>query len=155
MAAGTDDYLAKPLTLDRLEVTLRTWLSSKIASDAASLPAAARASESAINLERLAEMLGLDDPAATTERLSVLASNLPNLVQRVAQALAARERSALARAAHAAKSAAGSAVLLSRVMRVQMSQGGERFRVGRIGAQACLVLSHRLGVSPRPHVEGS
>ena len=109
MATGMDDYLPKPVTLDRMEVMLRTWLSSKIAMDTASAASPSPASESAINLARLAEMLGFSDMAATSELLSVFASDLPGLISPLAQALAARDRNALARTAHAAKGAAGSA----------------------------------------------
>jgi CheY-like chemotaxis protein/HPt (histidine-containing phosphotransfer) domain-containing protein len=109
LAVGLDDYLAKPVTLDRLEAMLRTWLSSKIEVRAESTPVGAPAPDGAINLARLAEMLGLDDPAIVAELLSLFASDLPQLLEPVAQALVAQDRTAVARAAHAAKGAAGSA----------------------------------------------
>jgi CheY-like chemotaxis protein len=108
-ATGMDDYLPKPVTLDRMEAMLRTWLSSQITMGAASAAPRAPEPESAINLGRLAEMLGFSDTAATNDLLSVFASDLPGLLEPLAQALAARDRVALARAAHAAKGAAGSA----------------------------------------------
>jgi len=54
-------------------------------------------------------MLGLNDPVTQADLLSVFASDLPQMLDAIAQALGAGDRIALARAAHAAKGAAGSA----------------------------------------------
>ena len=106
MTAGMDDHLPKPETHDPPEAMPPTGQNSDTAPEPASGPVDAPASESAIDLARLAEMLGLNDLAAITELLSMFASELPNLLRPIAQALAARDRNALARAAHACKGAA-------------------------------------------------
>jgi signal transduction histidine kinase/CheY-like chemotaxis protein len=106
IAAGMDDYLAKPVTLEKLRGKLSTWL----AAGAAALPAPAPVEAGgAIDRAALAEMLGEDDPVAIAELLTVFLADFPGLAQPVAAAIATGDRAALARAAHAGKSAAGSA----------------------------------------------
>ena len=106
IAAGMDDYLAKPVTLEKLRGKLSTWL----AAGAAALPVPAPVEAGgAIDRAALAEMLGEDDPVAIAELLTVFLADFPGLAQPVAAAIATGDRAALARAAHAGKSAAGSA----------------------------------------------
>lgn len=109
LGLGMDAYLPKPVTLERLEVVLRTWLGSKLLPQAAAIPSKEPSSESAIDLLRLKQLLGPEDATATTELLTLFASELPKLLEPVARALAARDRNALAHAVHAAKGAAGGA----------------------------------------------
>jgi two-component system sensor histidine kinase BarA len=63
----------------------------------------------AIDFAALAEILGDDDRHAAIELLQVFVADFPELLGSIESALAAGDRPALARAAHAAKSAAGSA----------------------------------------------
>jgi two-component system sensor histidine kinase/response regulator len=108
-AAGMDDYLPKPVTLDRLEAILYRWLNLASAPQAAPVTTNASASEAPVNVLRMMELQGLEDPAGAAELLGVFASELPTLLERISLALAAEVRSALARAMHATKGAAASA----------------------------------------------
>jgi HPt (histidine-containing phosphotransfer) domain-containing protein len=106
LAAGMDDYLAKPVTLQKLERMLRAWLPEVSEADTAADGAAGLET---IDFAALATMLGEDDPGALAELLDIFVADFPSLLEPVADALARVDRGALARAAHAGKSAAGSA----------------------------------------------
>ncbi len=114
LAAGMDDYLAKPVTLAKLEAVLRHWLASGPAAAGAASPGTAIQGVAAVEdppVDRvaLAEMLGVSDFESVGEMLAIFAGDFGPLMEEVRRALAADDRLALARAAHAAKSAAGSA----------------------------------------------
>lgn len=99
LAAGMDDYLQKPAVMDALDAVLRKWLG----------PAMASYVEPAIDRGALTEMLGIGDAAELDQILAIFAGDLPGLLGPLGSALAARDRPALARVAHAARGAAGSA----------------------------------------------
>lgn len=112
IAAGMDDYyLAKPVTLEKLRGTLKAWL-SQASAEAPPAPQLPAEPESAVGDAALAAMLGDDDPASIAELLTVFLADFPALAQPTAGAIEAGDRAALVRAAHAAKSAAGSAAAL-------------------------------------------
>jgi CheY-like chemotaxis protein len=119
LSAGMDDYVAKPVTLDKLRGTLAKWLP-----DAAGLPPPAPPPgdapepEQFLDCEALAAMLGDDDPAAIAEMVAIFRADFAALLERVQEALTEGDRPALARAAHAAKSAAGSAAAKSLASRL-------------------------------------
>jgi two-component system, sensor histidine kinase and response regulator len=106
MACGMDDYLPKPVTLDRLEAALRTWLISTPSAPADEEPLPA------VDLPKLAEMLGDSDLAALKDVLSVFVDDFPNAIERLRAALASQDREALRQAAHSGKGAAGGAAAL-------------------------------------------
>ena len=108
-AAGTDDYLAKPVTLEKLKGKLGLWLRPPGEGETAPATAPAVESDSALDLPALAAMLGEDDPGVIVQLLSVFIAEFPTLVRPIRAALDAGDLVALARATHAAKSAAGSA----------------------------------------------
>jgi CheY-like chemotaxis protein len=108
--AGMDDYLAKPVTLVKLQGTLAKWLRGAAPALEVEPPAtAAVVEQQALDRVALAAMLGDDDPAAIAEMVAIFRADFPLLLEGVRAAEAGTDRTALARAAHAAKSAAASA----------------------------------------------
>lgn len=108
IAAGMDDYLAKPVTLEKLRGKLAAWLSQVGTASIVATESKVEV-EDAVDRAALAALLGDDDPAAIDELLSIFVGDYRTLENAIAAALEAGDRNALARAAHAAKSAAGSA----------------------------------------------
>ncbi len=103
-SVGTDDYLPKPVTLAKLQATLQKWLGDQP-------PVRAQAqTKPAIDLEGLADMIGDPHPSSLMEMLYIFLADFPALMAGVSNALGnGVGRQDLARAAHAAKSAATSA----------------------------------------------
>jgi CheY-like chemotaxis protein/HPt (histidine-containing phosphotransfer) domain-containing protein len=119
-AASMDDYLSKPVFLDRLAAALERWLpavANPEADDSATpdeAPAAVAAAaepdeEPPISLENFAEILGTDDPDTLREILAFFVETFTQSLAALHQALAARDRPSLRNAAHAAKGAARNA----------------------------------------------
>jgi signal transduction histidine kinase/CheY-like chemotaxis protein len=113
IAAGMDDYLAKPVTLNKLEKLLSRWLlpvaPARPATAAVQESQPAPADKPALDRPALSEMLGEADDVAIDELLHVFAADFAGLLQALESAAAAADRSAIVRAAHAARSAAASA----------------------------------------------
>jgi HPt (histidine-containing phosphotransfer) domain-containing protein len=107
MAVGMDDYLAKPVTLDKLRDKVAKWLGGTEMPEVTST-SLVRQSTQAIDPIALGELLGEDDFVARASLLSVFLGDFPDALQRLHAALLAQDRLELKRAAHAAKSAAGS-----------------------------------------------
>jgi CheY-like chemotaxis protein/HPt (histidine-containing phosphotransfer) domain-containing protein len=102
-AVGTDDYLPKPVTLAKLHGTLQKWLGDQ--------PQARERAQAApaIDLQGLAEMIGDQRPSSLMEMLDIFLADFATLIDGVSESLRNGGRQDLARAAHAAKSAATSA----------------------------------------------
>jgi two-component system, sensor histidine kinase and response regulator len=100
---GTDDYLPKPVTLAKLRGTLQKWLGDEPQADERAQAAPA------IDLQGLAEMIGDQSPSSLMEMLDIFVADFATLMAGVSQSLRQGGRQDLARAAHAAKSAATSA----------------------------------------------
>jgi len=122
LESGMDDYLPKPVVLGKLQAMLQKWLSDVQPSAAAdsSAPPSKRSSApdppvpvpaaaDAIDFSALADILGDDSPQAAHELLDIFVDDFQAMLAGIGAALTAGDRVALARAAHAAKSAAGSA----------------------------------------------
>jgi signal transduction histidine kinase/HPt (histidine-containing phosphotransfer) domain-containing protein len=102
-AAGMDDHLAKPVTLQRLHAALDRWLSTGGA------PHDGETEPPAIDLIALEPLVGVGDRAALADLLDIFRADFPTLLAPIASAVAADDRRALAAAAHAGHGAAGSA----------------------------------------------
>ncbi|HJQ61084.1 MAG TPA: PAS-domain containing protein [Vineibacter sp.] len=102
IAAGMDDYLTKPLTLDRLRTTLDRWLSSP----ASDVPAAMAAAS--IDRGALGKLFG-DNPAMIARMLGRFRDSAAQLVQELDTHAARGDLAALAETAHKLKGAARTA----------------------------------------------
>ena len=107
--AGMDDFLAKPLTLDRLQECLRTWL-GRIAPAAPAVAATKDAgAESAMSvldphaLARLRHALG----DALANAVHAFVSDMPVYLARIEQAADGGDGTTVRDAAHAIRGAAG------------------------------------------------
>jgi HPt (histidine-containing phosphotransfer) domain-containing protein len=116
--AGMDDYLSKPVSLDRLAALLESYLPAvgTVAEESAAAPPAPEAETAAaadtpapVNLAGLTEILGDADAEVFAEILAFFVEAFGELNERLDQAVAGRDRAALRATAHAAKGAARNA----------------------------------------------
>jgi two-component system, sensor histidine kinase and response regulator len=100
MEAGMDDFLAKPLEVERLREVLE-----RFGLVATNLPAliTPQASEDPVDLQRIAEIA--DDPEFAHELLATFIDSSRQIVAEVRAAMDAAERPGVARAAHKLKGA--------------------------------------------------
>ncbi len=109
IAAGMDDVLSKPVALDDLIRALNHWTRKTApATDPAPSPIAVDRAPP-LDFTALAGLLGDDDPAALAEIAAFFVQSFGALEKAIAAALKARDRRALAMAAHAAKGSARNA----------------------------------------------
>ena len=109
--AGMDDYVVKPVKIERLASALTRWLAGDTPSGSAGTlialperqPSQAAA---AIDLECLSEQLGDDSPDSHREVLEMFLESYPPLEQALAGAVAATDRPGTRTCAHTAKGAA-------------------------------------------------
>ena len=134
LRSGMDDYLSKPIVIERLSEALKRWLpekgpengpengDNKIAPTPDTIAQRldsqiweddpqpkAEAGQPAVELDRLTEILGEDDPAVHLEMLQIFVECFDELQERMVGALAGQEWLELASTAHAAKGAARNA----------------------------------------------
>jgi len=107
MAAGMDDHLAKPLTLDTLSATLRRWFDMPFAlqapDSAGPLPGAHANAVDLTVLERLQDALG----GAIDKAIEPFLEDMPQILAELHTAAAAGNLAALKATAHQIKGAAG------------------------------------------------
>ena len=101
LRSGMDDYLSKPIALDRLSKTLSKWMTQAVPET--------KDGPCPIDLAKLTEILGDDDPALHAEILSFFAECFTELQQRIDAALGTKNRAELRNSAHSAKGAAQNA----------------------------------------------
>ncbi len=114
MAAGMDDYLAKPVVLEELGAMLAKWRSG---GGEAALPAdapapAPDADAPPVDMALLADIIGEDSEAEKLTWVREFDAAFPPLLRDVNDAAAKQHREATRDAAHAAKSAANSIAAL-------------------------------------------
>ncbi len=132
LAAGMDDYLAKPVTLDKLDATLRHWLTPSDggadmpAPHAVDQPPAEPAAEP-IDCAALAGLIGDDSPETLALIFASFTKFCPKLLVRARAALDDRDRETLSDTVHAAKGAARSVCatrLAAILMDIETKAGG-------------------------------
>jgi signal transduction histidine kinase/CheY-like chemotaxis protein/HPt (histidine-containing phosphotransfer) domain-containing protein len=99
LQAGMDDYIAKPLRAPDLIRVLEKWARRPRGEDAAGRPAP-------INFDDIHSRLGIEFDLVL-DMLEILLEDAPGHVKRIEEALAGRDTTALAAAAHRLKGAAG------------------------------------------------
>ena len=107
-AAGMDDYLTKPASLEQLAATIERWLP-----DGGPIAPCSGGHNEAIDIEGLVEILGENDPIALSELLRCYADVIGGLVDDMGKSVGCRDRDRLYRSAHAAKGASRSAAARS------------------------------------------
>ena len=109
LQAGMDGYLAKPVSLQRLEKILATWLGSGEVTETELIQPPEPRSVPCIDHAQLAGLLGTDDPQVLAEMLEIFVADLAPLLDTAREALSSGDRAVLRESAHAAKGAAMSA----------------------------------------------
>ena len=120
LAAGLDVYLSKPLKLQKLAENLANWLTRPDRNASSDEDADSDEDDGMkgegeepenhrIDMEGLAEILGMDDRAELVSILEYFAELLPGLMATLEEGLKAKDRVAVRDAAHAAKGASRNA----------------------------------------------
>jgi len=144
IAAGMDDYMAKPVTLESMAQMAARWLAPGLVEGLAPSPwsVAATASSSVlppIDLKVLAQAIASDDPAAHLRMLVMFREALVELLPKIDQAVADSDYGSLRDNAHAAAGAAaniGAATLSSILKDLELSAPGENDKLlGEINAR--------------------
>jgi PAS domain S-box-containing protein len=108
--AGMDDYLSKPVALEKLTAILEKWLPDDGPADdhpaPSEKPEPNLSTAEVVDLAALADLIGDDSRETLFEILAFFVESFPEVRDRLAAALAAKDRRAIHDAAHAAKGAA-------------------------------------------------
>lgn len=111
LRAGMDDYLSKPIAIERLRKTMDKWMPQAKQTEGVAPPPPSQsdAGPCPVDLAKLTEILGDDDPALHAEILGFFIECFDELQQKINIALGSENRIELRNAAHAAKGAAQNA----------------------------------------------
>ncbi|MBT6138738.1 MAG: PAS domain S-box protein, partial [Rhodospirillaceae bacterium] len=113
VAAGMDDYMSKPVTLDRMSAMILKWIGSGAVTSGEPKPATGSKALldelSPIDLSVLASIIGSDDRDLLLQMADLFVSTFPGLQTRIEQAIDNQDRGELREAAHAAKGASRNA----------------------------------------------
>jgi signal transduction histidine kinase/CheY-like chemotaxis protein/HPt (histidine-containing phosphotransfer) domain-containing protein len=142
LAAGMNDYLAKPMTLDRLAEVLQRWVPGRIARPAGARTESAprpveQAEEQPLDTRVLAELADEEnggDPAFVVELIDLFLEQVPPTLARLQEAASLGNRQEIARIAHTLQSSAGN--LGARRLQRLCSDAEAVSRGGEAGAAA-------------------
>jgi len=109
--AGMDDFISKPVTLDRLAVVLAKWLGPSATAVPVAIvdPKIEIESAEPIDVQKLSDLLGTNEPAIMLEILTQYRSSAEESQARIESAVETGGAEAVLSAAHAAKGEALSA----------------------------------------------
>ena len=122
IAAGMDDVLGKPVSIERLQSVLGKWRAlptSTDANEATTVPDEDAQSDIPVDMQLLAEIIGDTDETILFGLLDLFASEFPALLAKLNAAIADQDARAVHDCAHAAKSAATSDAVQSLVSILQ------------------------------------
>ncbi|MBX3608791.1 MAG: response regulator [Hydrogenophaga sp.] len=103
LAAGMDDYLTKPIELDRLAQALQRWIGADAGSPAIPLEPSAQGGKPAFDRDALTRLIG-EAPEARAEAITLFLRNLQRVEADLGQAIAHQDTTALRETAHRARS---------------------------------------------------
>jgi signal transduction histidine kinase/CheY-like chemotaxis protein len=116
LSSGMDDYLGKPVTLDRLIDVLRIWLPKSPnlkPGKLAKTKISQSGNRSTIDFKRFSAILGDDDPGVHATVLGYFLETFAPLLEELGAAIKKRDRHNTREIAHAAKGAANNAAAIS------------------------------------------
>lgn len=107
LEAGMDDYLSKPVRIDRLASILKKWINESQIEipEVDTIPS----TSTPVDINWLENELGLDDPKDLNEVLTAFIEDINHLMDSFKQAVLNQNAQTVQQLAHAAKSAANSA----------------------------------------------
>ncbi len=149
-AVGMDDFISKPVSLDRLSAVLTKWLSGTDGESAEDTPDESSESldteslDTPIDLDALAEIMGTDDHDTLWDLLEDFASVARVSLASLAQEIAAGDAEKIRAAAHGAKGEARSAaaVQLADIYEQIEKQSGDLEEVNNLFAHASDEVGH-------------